>query len=82
MIVKAGIVLPEAGEQATRQNIIQTAKQAEEEGFDSFTLICIVVSRVTTLFFRSLNVTVVIRTPSALAFAAATVCFVVVRYYV
>ena len=81
MIVKAGIVLPEAEEQATIQNIIQTAKQAEEEGFDSFTLICIVVSRV-TLFFRSLNVTVVIRTPSALAFAAATVCFVVVRYYV
>jgi len=30
-----GIVLPIAGEQATRENIIQIAKQAEKEGFDS-----------------------------------------------
>ncbi len=30
-----GIVLPIAGEQATRENIIQIAKQAEKEEFDS-----------------------------------------------
>ena len=35
MIMKVGIVLPEAGPQATKENIIQAAKQAEEEGFDS-----------------------------------------------
>ena len=29
------MVLPEAGQQATRENIVQAAKQAEEEGFDS-----------------------------------------------
>ncbi len=33
--MKVGMVLPEAGYQATRKNIIQAAKQAEEEGFDS-----------------------------------------------
>ena len=33
--MKVGIVLPIAGEQATRENIIQIAKQAEKEGFDS-----------------------------------------------
>jgi probable F420-dependent oxidoreductase len=33
--MKVGMVLPEAGQQATRKNIIQAAKQAEEEGFDS-----------------------------------------------
>lgn len=33
--MKVGIVLPQAGEQATRENIVQTAKQAEKEGFDS-----------------------------------------------
>lgn len=33
--MKVGIVLPGAGEQATRENIVQTAKQAEKEGFDS-----------------------------------------------
>ena len=31
MIMKVGIVLPEAGPQATKENIIQAAKQAEEE---------------------------------------------------
>jgi alkanesulfonate monooxygenase SsuD/methylene tetrahydromethanopterin reductase-like flavin-dependent oxidoreductase (luciferase family) len=29
------MVLPEAGQQATRENIVQAAKQAEEEGFGS-----------------------------------------------
>jgi probable F420-dependent oxidoreductase len=33
--MKVGIVLPEAGQQATRENIIQAAKEAEKEGFDS-----------------------------------------------
>jgi probable F420-dependent oxidoreductase len=33
--MKVGMVLPEAGQQATRENIVQAAKQAEEEGFDS-----------------------------------------------
>src|ERR687885_1001830 len=33
--MKIGIVLPEAGQQATRENIIQAAKEAEKEGFDS-----------------------------------------------
>ena len=33
--MKVGMVLPEAGQQATRENIIQAAKQAEEERFDS-----------------------------------------------
>jgi probable F420-dependent oxidoreductase len=33
--LKIGILLPVAGEQATRENIIQTAKLAEQEGFDS-----------------------------------------------
>jgi hypothetical protein len=32
--MKAGMVLPEAGQQATRENIVQAAKQAEEEGFE------------------------------------------------
>jgi probable F420-dependent oxidoreductase len=33
--MKVGIVLPQAGHQATKSNIIQTAKEAEHEGFDS-----------------------------------------------
>jgi probable F420-dependent oxidoreductase len=33
--LRIGILLPVAGEQATRENIIQTAKLAEQEGFDS-----------------------------------------------
>jgi alkanesulfonate monooxygenase SsuD/methylene tetrahydromethanopterin reductase-like flavin-dependent oxidoreductase (luciferase family) len=33
--LKVGITLPQAGQQATRENVIQTAQQAEEEGFDS-----------------------------------------------
>ncbi|HEU4445757.1 MAG TPA: LLM class F420-dependent oxidoreductase [Nitrososphaeraceae archaeon] len=33
--MKVGMLLPSAGEQATRKNIIQAAKQAEEERFDS-----------------------------------------------
>src|ERR687888_2400190 len=33
--MKVGIVLPEAGQQATRENVIQAAKEAEKEGFDS-----------------------------------------------
>jgi probable F420-dependent oxidoreductase len=33
--MKVGMVLPEAGQQATRENIVQAAKLAEEERFDS-----------------------------------------------
>ena len=33
--MKVGILLPSAGKQATRENLVQTAKQAEEERFDS-----------------------------------------------
>ncbi|MGC2571590.1 MAG: hypothetical protein WA364_08765 [Candidatus Nitrosopolaris sp.] len=35
VILKVGIILPQAGQQATRDNVIQTAQQAEKEGFDS-----------------------------------------------
>ena len=33
--MKVGLVLPQAGQQATRENVIQVAKNAESEGFDS-----------------------------------------------
>ena len=33
--MKVGITLPNLGPQATRDNILQTAIQAEKEGFDS-----------------------------------------------
>jgi probable F420-dependent oxidoreductase len=33
--LKVGLVLPQAGQQATRENVIQMAKNAESEGFDS-----------------------------------------------
>jgi probable F420-dependent oxidoreductase len=33
--LKIGLVLPQAGQQATRENVIQMAKNAESEGFDS-----------------------------------------------
>jgi probable F420-dependent oxidoreductase len=33
--MKAGVTLPQAGQQATRENVIQMAKNAESEGFDS-----------------------------------------------
>jgi len=33
--LKVGLVLPQAGQQATRENVIQMAKSAESEGFDS-----------------------------------------------
>ena len=33
--MKVGIVLPQAGQQATRENVVQAAKEAEKEGFDS-----------------------------------------------
>ena len=33
--MKVGMLLPSAGQQATRENLVQTAKQAEEEKFDS-----------------------------------------------
>ena len=33
--MKVGITLPQAGQQATRENVIQMAKNAESEGFDS-----------------------------------------------
>jgi probable F420-dependent oxidoreductase len=33
--LKVGITLPQAGEQSTKENIVRTAKTAEEEGFDS-----------------------------------------------
>jgi alkanesulfonate monooxygenase SsuD/methylene tetrahydromethanopterin reductase-like flavin-dependent oxidoreductase (luciferase family) len=33
--MKVGITLPNLGSQATRDNVLQTATQAEKEGFDS-----------------------------------------------
>ena len=33
--MKIGITLPQAGQQATRENVIQMANLAEREGFDS-----------------------------------------------
>lgn len=33
--MKVGITLPNLGVQATRENVLQTAVQAEKEGFDS-----------------------------------------------
>jgi probable F420-dependent oxidoreductase len=33
--LKVGLVLPQAGQQATRENVVQMAKNAESEGFDS-----------------------------------------------
>jgi alkanesulfonate monooxygenase SsuD/methylene tetrahydromethanopterin reductase-like flavin-dependent oxidoreductase (luciferase family) len=33
--LKIGITLPQAGQQATRENVIQLANLAEKEGFDS-----------------------------------------------
>jgi len=33
--MKVGMVLPEAGQHARRENVVHAAKQAEEEGFDS-----------------------------------------------
>jgi alkanesulfonate monooxygenase SsuD/methylene tetrahydromethanopterin reductase-like flavin-dependent oxidoreductase (luciferase family) len=35
IILKVGITLPQTGRQATRENVIHTAQQAEKEGFDS-----------------------------------------------
>jgi len=33
--LKAGITLPQAGQQATRENVVRMAQNAEKEGFDS-----------------------------------------------
>ncbi len=33
--MKAGILLPQTGESATRENILYIAKEAEKEGLDS-----------------------------------------------
>jgi alkanesulfonate monooxygenase SsuD/methylene tetrahydromethanopterin reductase-like flavin-dependent oxidoreductase (luciferase family) len=33
--MKVGVTLPNLGEQATRENILESASQAEKEGFDS-----------------------------------------------
>jgi alkanesulfonate monooxygenase SsuD/methylene tetrahydromethanopterin reductase-like flavin-dependent oxidoreductase (luciferase family) len=33
--LKIGITLPQAGQQATMENVIQVAQKAEKEGFDS-----------------------------------------------
>jgi alkanesulfonate monooxygenase SsuD/methylene tetrahydromethanopterin reductase-like flavin-dependent oxidoreductase (luciferase family) len=33
--MRIGMLLPEAGQQATRENIVHAARQAEEERFDS-----------------------------------------------
>jgi len=35
LLMKVGITLPESGQEASTENIIQVAKQAENEGFDS-----------------------------------------------
>ena len=33
--MKAGIILPQSGQQATKENVVRIAQQAEKEGFDS-----------------------------------------------
>jgi alkanesulfonate monooxygenase SsuD/methylene tetrahydromethanopterin reductase-like flavin-dependent oxidoreductase (luciferase family) len=33
--MKVGIVLPQTGQQATRDNVIELAQKSEKEGFDS-----------------------------------------------
>jgi hypothetical protein len=33
--LKVGLVLPQSGQQATRENVIQVAKNAQSEGLDS-----------------------------------------------
>jgi hypothetical protein len=33
--MKVGMVLPDAGQQATKENIIHATNQSEKEGFDS-----------------------------------------------
>jgi alkanesulfonate monooxygenase SsuD/methylene tetrahydromethanopterin reductase-like flavin-dependent oxidoreductase (luciferase family) len=33
--MKVGVTLPQTGQHATRENVIQMAKNAESEGFDS-----------------------------------------------
>jgi len=33
--LKIGIILPQGGQQATRENVIQMAQRAEKEGVDS-----------------------------------------------
>ena len=33
--MKAGILLPQAGDYATRENVLYIAKEAEKEGLDS-----------------------------------------------
>jgi alkanesulfonate monooxygenase SsuD/methylene tetrahydromethanopterin reductase-like flavin-dependent oxidoreductase (luciferase family) len=30
-----GIILPQSGQQATKENVVRMAQQAEKEGFDS-----------------------------------------------
>lgn len=35
LLMKVGITLPESGQEASTENIIRVAKQAENEGFDS-----------------------------------------------
>jgi hypothetical protein len=47
--MKVGMVLPEAGQQATRENIVQAAKQAEEEGFEMAPVKCSYATLQTTL---------------------------------
>jgi hypothetical protein len=37
--MKAGILLPQAGDSATRENVVYIAKEAEREGLDSIWLI-------------------------------------------
>jgi hypothetical protein len=36
--LKVGLILPQAGQQATKEKIIHMAKAAEQEGFDSLGL--------------------------------------------
>jgi hypothetical protein len=35
IILKVGITLPQSGQQATRENVVRMAQNAEKEGFDS-----------------------------------------------
>jgi alkanesulfonate monooxygenase SsuD/methylene tetrahydromethanopterin reductase-like flavin-dependent oxidoreductase (luciferase family) len=37
-IMKVGIVLPQTGQQATKDNVIELAQKSEKEGFDSLWL--------------------------------------------
>jgi hypothetical protein len=47
--MKAGILLPQAGDSVTRENVLHIAKEAEKEGLDS---VCYLVSESIVQFQR------------------------------